>query len=84
MLSTKTGVRPGARYRFRIDDEIDVPDPASRFQPEGVAGPGEIITPATFDGANHTWRGREWHEAVLYELHIGTFTREGTYAAAIS
>jgi maltooligosyltrehalose trehalohydrolase len=78
------GVRAGARYRFRIDDEIDVPDPASRFQPEGVNAPGEVVAPASFDASNHTWRGREWHEAVVYELHVGTFTREGTYAAAIS
>ena len=75
------GVRAGARYRFRIDDEIDVPDPASRFQPEGVGAPGEVVA---FDGSNRAWHGREWHEAVVYELHVGTFTREGTYAAAIS
>jgi maltooligosyltrehalose trehalohydrolase len=78
------GVHAGARYRFRIDDEIDVPDPASRFQPEGVNAPGEVVAPASFDASNHTWRGREWHEAVVYELHVGTFTHEGTYAAAIS
>lgn len=77
------GIGAGARYRFRIDDEIDVPDPASRFQPEGVTGPGEILDPGAFKWQGSDWRGREWHEAVLYELHVGTFTREGTYAAAI-
>lgn len=77
------GVGPGARYRFRIDDELDVPDPASRFQPEGVTGPGEVLDPRAFTWAQSDWRGRPWHEAVLYELHIGTFTREGTYGAAI-
>ena len=77
-------VRAGAKYRFRIDDEIDVPDPASRFQPDGVSGLGEIVDPDAFAWRDSSWRGREWHEAVLYELHVGTFTREGTYDAAIS
>lgn len=74
----------GSRYRFRIDDEIDVPDPASRFQPEGVPGPGEVLDPNSFAWRDSGWRGRPWHEAVLYELHVGTFTPEGTYAAAVS
>ncbi|HEY0940884.1 MAG TPA: malto-oligosyltrehalose trehalohydrolase [Steroidobacter sp.] len=77
------GVGPGARYRFRIDDELDVPDPASRFQPDGVTGPGEIPDPRVFTWSQSGWRGRPWNEAVLYELHVGTFTREGTYRAAI-
>lgn len=77
-------VGAGDRYRLRIDDELDVPDPASRFQPEGVAGPAEIIDPNSFQWRELGWRGRPWHEAVLYELHIGTFTPEGTYAAAIA
>lgn len=77
------GVRAGARYRFRIDDEIDVPDPASRFQPDGVGALGELVDSAAFAWDDSNWRGREWHEAVVYELHVGTFTREGTYDAAI-
>jgi malto-oligosyltrehalose trehalohydrolase len=77
-------VGAGSSYRFRIDDEIDVPDPASRFQPDGVQGPCEIIDPKAFAWRDIDWRGREWHEAVIYELHVGTFTRAGTYAAAIS
>jgi maltooligosyltrehalose trehalohydrolase len=77
------GVGAGGRYRFRIDDELDVPDPASRFQPEGVTGPGEILDPHSFQWRDLRWQGRPWHEAVLYELHVGTFTPEGTYAAAI-
>lgn len=78
------GVGAGAKYKFRIDDEIDVPDPASRFQPEGVPGAGEILDPDSFTWRESGWRGREWQEAVIYEMHVGTFTREGTYAAAIS
>jgi maltooligosyltrehalose trehalohydrolase len=78
------GVGAGAKYRFRIDDEIDVPDPASRFQPDGVGGLGEVIAADAFEWRDSSWRGREWHEAVLYELHVGTVTREGTYDAAIA
>ncbi|MFC4311195.1 malto-oligosyltrehalose trehalohydrolase [Steroidobacter flavus] len=78
------GIGAGGRYRFRIDDELDVPDPASRFQPEGVTGPGEILDPHAYRWRDLRWQGRPWHEAVLYELHVGTFTREGTYAAAIA
>jgi len=77
------GVGAGDRYRLRIDDEIDVPDPASRFQPEGVNGPGEILDPHSFQWRDLRWEGRPWHEAVLYELHMGAFTRAGTYSAAI-
>lgn len=77
------GMGAGSRYRLRIDDELDVPDPASRFQPEGVTGPGEILDPRSFQWRDLRWQGRPWHEAVLYELHVGTFTPEGTYAAAI-
>ena len=73
----------GSTYNFRIDDEIDVPDPAARFQPEGVQGPAEVVDSNSFAWRENGWRGRHWHEAVLYELHVGTFTREGTYAAAI-
>lgn len=73
----------GALYSFLIDGEIEVPDPASRFQPNGVHGPSEIVDPGAFSWSDHGWRGRAWHETVLYELHLGTFTPEGTYLAAI-
>ncbi len=74
--------RAGSRYQYRIDDEINVPDPASRFQPEDVHAPSEVIDPARFEWNDEGWSGRPWEEAVLYELHVGTFTSEGTYAAA--
>jgi maltooligosyltrehalose trehalohydrolase len=76
-------VAPGALYQYRIDNELDVPDPASRFNPRGVHGPSEVLDPATFDWKPLQWRGRPWHEAVLYELHVGTFTPQGTFAAVI-
>ena len=76
------GAAVGTRYRFVIDGESAVADPASRFQPEGVHGPSEVVDPAGFEWRDTAWRGRPWHEAVLYELHVGTFTRGGTFAAA--
>ena len=75
---------PGSLYRFRIDDDYEVPDPASRFQPADVDGPSELIDPGAFEWQDNSWRGRPWREAVLYELHVGTFTPEGTFAAAIA
>jgi malto-oligosyltrehalose trehalohydrolase len=72
---------PGSRYAFAIDGRAPVPDPGSRFQPDGVHAPSEIVDPH-FAWPGDAWRGRPWHEQVVYELHVGTFTGEGTYAAA--
>lgn len=72
--------RAGLRYRFCIDGEIEVPDPASAFQPEDVAGPSQVIDHA-YDWQAKDWRGRSWHETVILEAHVGTFTAEGTYRA---
>jgi maltooligosyltrehalose trehalohydrolase len=77
------GVKAGALYKFRIDDEIDVPDPASAFQPQDVAGPSEVIDHGAYQWRTRDWRGRPWQEAVLMETHVGTFTPEGTYRAMI-
>jgi maltooligosyltrehalose trehalohydrolase len=77
------GVKPGARYRFRIDDDIDVPDPASDFQPDDVSGPSEVIDHAAFAWQATNWRGRPWPDAVIIEAHVGTFTEQGTYRAMI-
>ncbi|MBS1118146.1 MAG: maltooligosyl trehalose hydrolase [Deltaproteobacteria bacterium] len=77
-----SGVAAGARYRFRLDDGPALwPDPASRFQPEGPFGPSELVDPA-FAWTDAGWRGIEAHRHVLYEMHLGTFTPEGTWAAA--
>ena len=74
-------VSPGTRYFYLLDGERRRPDPASRAQPEGVHGPSQVIDPASF-----RWRhppvARTLEEYVLYELHVGTFTREGTFDAA--
>jgi maltooligosyltrehalose trehalohydrolase len=77
---TVPAARAGLRYRFRIDGETDVPDPASAFQPEDVAGPSQVIDHA-YDWQTTDWRGRPWHETVILETHVGTFTVEGTYRA---
>jgi maltooligosyltrehalose trehalohydrolase len=77
-----TEALPGDQYRFKIDDQHLVPDPASRFQPSGVHGPSEVIDPLVFNWQDSNWRGLPWHETVIYELHVGTFTAEGTYAGA--
>jgi malto-oligosyltrehalose trehalohydrolase len=74
--------RPGSRYRFVLPDGLRVPDPASRYQPEDVHGPSEVVDPAAYRWRDLAWRGRLWHEAVLYELHVGAFTPEGTFVAA--
>ena len=73
---------PGTLYRYRIDGEVLVPDPASRFQPRDVDGPSEVIAPRSYPWGDHAWTGRPWNEAVVYELHVGSFTPEGTYAGA--
>ena len=73
---------PGTRYRYRIDGDTLVPDPASRFQPEDVHGPSEVIDPLAYRWGDEGWRGIPPERLVFYELHVGTFTPEGTYAAA--
>jgi maltooligosyltrehalose trehalohydrolase len=81
-----TGLVPaavGMRYRFRLDGENHLfPDPASRFQPEGPHGPSQIVDPSTFAWTDQSWQGVRLPGQVIYELHLGTFTREGTWAAA--
>lgn len=70
---------PGTRYRFRIDGDLRVPDPASRFQPDDIHGASEVIDPASYSWQHDAWRGRPWEETILYELHVGTFSPQGTY-----
>ncbi len=75
---------PGTAYAFDIGDGNPVPDPASRSNPWDVNGPSTVVDSQAFDWDDSGWRGRPWHEAVVYELHIGTFTPEGTFLAAIA
>jgi maltooligosyltrehalose trehalohydrolase len=75
-------VRPGARYRFRLDGGDAFPDPASRWQPDGPHGPSEVVALDAYDWQDADWPGVAARGQVLYEMHIGTFTPAGTYAAA--
>ncbi len=82
-FSGEAPVGAGARYRFQLeDDSKPYPDPASRFQPEGPHGPSEIIDPAAFAWTDSAWAGARLPGSVAYELHVGTFTPAGTFAAA--
>jgi maltooligosyltrehalose trehalohydrolase len=73
----------GALYRFRLDgDDYLYPDPASRFQPRGPHGPSRVVDPASFRWTDETWKGASLKGQVVYEMHVGTFTPEGTLAAA--
>jgi len=75
--------RPGTLYKYRIDGEMEVPDPASDFQPQDVSGPSEVIDHERFEWRMNDWRGRPWEDAAILELHVGTFTPGGTFRAAI-
>ncbi|WJR65691.1 malto-oligosyltrehalose trehalohydrolase [Neorhizobium sp. CSC1952] len=78
-----TGISPGAEYNYVLSDGKVVPDPASRGQKDDVNGPSLVIDPTNYAWRHPEWKGRPWEEAVVYELHIGTFTKEGTFRAAI-
>ncbi len=73
----------GTRYSFRIDGGVIVADPASRSNPDDVHAPSMVVDPLAFDWSDGAWRGRPWEEAIIYEIHVGTFTAAGTFAAAI-
>jgi maltooligosyltrehalose trehalohydrolase len=77
LCSTEAG--PGSLYRFRIDGGMRVADPASRHNPQDVHGPSEVIDPLAHVWTDEEWSGRSWEEVVLYELHVGSFTRPGTF-----
>jgi maltooligosyltrehalose trehalohydrolase len=77
------GVRSGDRYFFAPDDGEAYPDPASNYQPEGVDGPSEVVDHTAFTWTDEGWRGLPFEELVLYEVHVGAFTAEGTFSAMI-
>lgn len=77
------GATAGSRYQFMLEDDLLVPDPASRFQPDDAHGPSEIVGRDAFQWQAAAWRGRPWAESVVYEAHVGTFTEAGTFRAAI-
>ncbi len=77
------GLAVGARYRFLLGGADEpLPDPASRFQPEGIGGPSVVVDPSTFAWSDASWPGLTIDGQVIYEMHVGTFTPEGTFDAA--
>ena len=71
MFIAEAAAVPGTRYRFRLDDGLTVPDPASRAQSCGVHGWSVLVDPESHDWANRDWRGRPWEDTILQELHVG-------------
>lgn len=78
-----SGIGPRSRYRYVLDGTKVRPDPASRFQPEGVHGPSVMVDPGAFQWTDQAWRGLPLEDFITYELHVGTFTHEGTFEAII-
>ena len=71
----------GSNYKFLIDNEITIPDPASRHQVDTIHGPSQVIDPRSYTWTTLNWKGKDWEEVIIYELHVGTFTEKGTFAA---
>ena len=74
---------PGSEYFYKLDGERDLPDPASRFQPQGVHGPSRIVDPEAFRWTDGKWNGIPLGRSIFYELHVGTYTSEGSFDAVI-
>lgn len=70
-------------YLYRLERELERPDPASHFQPEGVHGPSRVVVHNRFRWQDNNWKGIALSDMIIYEIHIGTFTREGTFTAAV-
>ncbi len=81
---TTRDAHAGSLYKFRINGDLEVADPASRRNPQDVHGPSEVVDPTTFSWTDGDWRSRPWREAVVYELHVGTFSEAGTFAGVES
>jgi maltooligosyltrehalose trehalohydrolase len=77
-----SGVRAGSRYWYLLDGQGPFPDPASRFQPDGPHKASEVIDPDAYDWSDAGWRGLSLPGQIIYEMHVGTFTREGSWRAA--
>jgi maltooligosyltrehalose trehalohydrolase len=80
---TVENLEPGTRYFFQLDGAHELPDPASRFQPEGVHGPSEVVDLHHFHWTDQNWQGTTLERSIFYEIHVGTYTAEGTFDALI-
>ena len=78
-----TDANDGTLYKYRLDGGDLFPDPVTRFQPEGPHGPSQVINPEKFRWTDHEWQGVKIPGQIIYELHVGTFTPEGTYRSVI-
>jgi maltooligosyltrehalose trehalohydrolase len=78
------GIRPESEYMFELNGRTLLPDPASHFQPKGVFGPSKLINHGSFKWTDNDWHGLSLKDMIFYELHVGTFTPEGTFKAILS
>ena len=81
-IQLPTGQHP-IQYFFKPENENDFPDPASHYQPQGVHGPSQVVNHSSFQWSDETWKGLPLQELIIYELHVGTFTPEGSFEAII-
>ena len=81
--TTVTNIGVGTRYQYVLHEKLTRPDPASRYQPDGVHGPSEVFDPSSFVWTDQQWKGLPVQDYIIYELHPGTFTKEGTFDAII-
>ena len=82
--TTATDIPPGTLYTYQLEGKTDWPDPASKYQPQGVHCPSQVIDENAFTWTDTDWQGVVLAEMIIYELHVGTFTQAGTFAAIIS
>ena len=82
--ASSKGVEPGTQYVYCLDRKKDRPDPASSFQPAGVHGPSQVVDPRAFRWSDANWRGLSLDDYIIYEIHVGTFTPEGSFDAILS
>lgn len=75
------GVAPEAQYRYQLNGDLSFPDPASQFQPEGVHGPSQVVDHRAFQWTDQNWKSIPFKDLIIYELHVGAFTPEGTFEA---
>ncbi len=81
--SAEVPAAPGTLYRYRLDETWGYPDPCSRSQPEGVHGPSQVVDAKAFPWTDREWRGLDPERLAIYECHVGTYTKEGTFDALI-
>ena len=79
--ATADQVPPGALYQIRLAEDLTRPDPASRYQPQGVHGPSQVIDQGDYSWGDAAWQGVPLQDYIIYELHVGSFTPAGTFAA---